>query len=82
MGVYNKWNPLDTDSSLQPTINWFGNTGWGLGLPFPELMDFLACDAEYFGAIFLFIGFSARWLSIPLTDPNNSRHNHDSFGRQ
>lgn len=62
----NKWNPLDPDSSLQNTINWFGNKEWGLGLPFPEVMAYLAWSAEYFGAILLLIGLAVRWISIPL----------------
>lgn len=62
----NKWNPLDPDSSLQNTINWFGNPEWGLGLPFPEVMAYLAWGAEYFGAILLLIGLAVRWISIPL----------------
>lgn len=62
----NKWSPLDPDSSLQNTINWFGNPEWGLGLPFPEVMAYLAWGAEYFGAILLLIGLAVRWISIPL----------------
>ncbi|MDT8310326.1 MAG: DoxX family protein [Methylophaga sp.] len=62
----NKWNPLDPDSSLQNTINWFANKDWGLGLPFPELLAYLAWGAEYFGAILLLLGLAVRWVSIPL----------------
>ncbi|HSG93484.1 MAG TPA: DoxX family protein [Methylotenera sp.] len=62
----NKWNPLDPDSSLQSTINWFANKDWGLGLPFPELMAYLAWGAEYFGAILLLLGLAVRWISLPL----------------
>ena len=62
----NKWNPLDPDSSLQNTINWFANPDWGLGLPFPEVMAYLAWGAEYFGAILLLLGLAVRWISIPL----------------
>ncbi|MCX4189329.1 DoxX family protein [Methylophaga sp. OBS3] len=62
----NKWNPLDPNSSLQGTINWFANPDWGLGLPFPELMAYLAWSAEYFGAILLLLGLAVRWISIPL----------------
>jgi len=61
-----KWNPFDKDSSLENTINWFGNTEWGLGLPFPELLAYLAWASEYFGAILLVIGLATRWISIPL----------------
>ncbi len=66
MAANNKWNPLDSGSSLQGTIDWFGNPDWGLGLPFPELMAYLAWGSEYFGAIFLVLGFAVRWISIPL----------------
>lgn len=66
MAANNKWNPFDSESSLQGTINWFGNSDWGLGLPFPEVMAHLAWGAEYFGAIFLVLGFAVRWISIPL----------------
>lgn len=61
-----KWNPFDPESSLQPTIDWFGNSEWGLGLPFPELLGSLAWASEYFGAILLIIGLGTRWISIPL----------------
>jgi uncharacterized membrane protein YphA (DoxX/SURF4 family) len=66
MAANNKWNPFDNDSSLDGVIDWFGNTEWGLGLPFPELMAYMAWSAEYFGAIFLLLGFAVRWISIPL----------------
>lgn len=62
----NKWNPLDPDSSLQSTIDWFANPDWGLGLPFPELMASLAWGAEYFGAILLLLGLAVRLITIPL----------------
>ncbi|AFJ01303.1 hypothetical protein Q7C_122 [Methylophaga frappieri] len=62
----NKWNPFDSSSSLQPTIDWFANAEWGLGLPFPALMAYLAWAAEYFGAILLLLGLAVRWISIPL----------------
>ena len=50
----------------QDIIDWFGNAEWGLGLPFPELMAYLASYTEYFGAILLLIGLAVRWISIPL----------------
>lgn len=62
----NKWNPLDSDSSLENTIAWFGNADWGLGLPMPTLMAYMAWGAEYFGAILLALGLATRWISIPL----------------
>jgi len=62
----NKWNPFDSDSSLDSVIQWFGNAEWGLGLPFPTLMAYMAWGTEYFGAILLALGFATRWISIPL----------------
>ncbi|KGM06148.1 hypothetical protein LP43_2021 [Methylophaga thiooxydans] len=62
----NKWNPFDADSSLENTVNWFANPDWGLGLPFPEVMAYMAWGAEYFGAIALLLGLAVRWVSIPL----------------
>ena len=50
----------------QDIIDWFGNPDWGLGLPFPEVMAYLASYTEYFGAILLLIGLAIRWISIPL----------------
>ena len=50
----------------QDVIDWFGNTEWGLGLPFPELLAYLASYSEYFGAILLLIGLAVRWISLPL----------------
>lgn len=66
MSSMNKWNPFDNESSLDSVIQWFGNPDWGLGLPFPHLMAYLAWGAEFFGFIFLLIGFATRWISIPL----------------
>ena len=50
----------------QEIIDWFGNPEWGLGLPFPELMAYLAAWTEYFGAILLLVGLAVRWISLPL----------------
>ena len=51
---------------FQGIVEWFGNTEWGLGLPFPFLMAILATATEFFGAIALFFGLAVRWFSIPL----------------
>jgi uncharacterized membrane protein YphA (DoxX/SURF4 family) len=45
---------------------WFGNPDWGLGLPYPELMAWLATLTETGGAIMLLVGFAVRWISVPL----------------
>lgn len=63
MASNNKWNPFDSNSSLDNIVEWFDS---GLGLPFPELMAYLAWGAEYFGAIALVLGLALRWFAIPL----------------
>jgi len=57
---------LSKYNSFDDTAAWFGNSEWGLGLPFPELMTFLATSTELAGAIMLLFGFGVRWVSIPL----------------
>jgi len=52
--------------SFSDTAEWFGNAEWGLGLPFPSVMAFLATSTEIAGAIMLLFGFAVRWISIPL----------------
>jgi putative oxidoreductase len=48
------------------TVAWFGNPDWGLGLPFPALLAFLAVGSEVVGAIALLIGLGVRWMCVPL----------------
>jgi uncharacterized membrane protein YphA (DoxX/SURF4 family) len=52
--------------AMDSTIGWFGNPDWGLGLPYPEVLAWLATLTEIGGAIFLLVGFAVRWISIPL----------------
>lgn len=53
-------------NSFEDTAAWFGNPEWGLGLPMPEVMLFLAMASELGGAVLLFFGVAVRWISIPL----------------
>lgn len=53
-------------TNIDSTIEWFGNKEWGLGLPFPELMAWMASLTEAGGAVLLFMGLGTRWISIPL----------------
>jgi putative oxidoreductase len=57
---------FSTFMPFESTVSWFGNSEWGLGLPLPTLMAFLAGWTEVLGAIFLLVGFGVRWISIPL----------------
>jgi len=53
-------------ADMDSIIAWFGNPDWGLGLPFPEVMAWMAALSEAGGAVLLLIGFAVRWISIPL----------------
>ncbi len=53
-------------ADMDGTIEWFGNPDWGLGLPYPEIMAWMAALTEAGGAILLVIGLAVRWISIPL----------------
>ena len=57
---YNKF------SHFSDTAAWFGNSDWGLGLPFPVLFAALAAGTEFFGAILLILGLATRLIAIPL----------------
>ena len=57
---FNKFKDFDS------TVSWFGNPDWGLGLPFPELMAFMAAGTELVGGALLLIGLATRLISIPL----------------
>ncbi|MCI0516965.1 MAG: DoxX family protein [Woeseiaceae bacterium] len=51
---------------MDNVIAWFGNTEWGLGLPFPAVMAWLAVSSEVLGAIALLFGVATRWFAVPL----------------
>jgi len=57
------FHALGPDASV---VSWFGNPDWGLGMPFPEFMTFMAGWTEFLGGILLFIGLASRFVSIPL----------------
>jgi putative oxidoreductase len=52
--------------AFDSTVDWFGNTDYGLGLPFPYLMATAATWTEIIGAVCLLLGLAVRWISIPL----------------
>jgi len=47
-------------------VAWFGNSDWGLGLPFPALLANLVILVEFFGGWLLLVGALTRLISIPL----------------
>ncbi len=70
---YNKLGLADPDITglmslfANPNIvEWFGNSEWGLGLPFPALLANLAAWSEFLGGWFLLLGLLTRLVSIPL----------------
>ena len=48
------------------TVSWFGNTEWGLGLPFPTLLAALAIGAEIGGSLLLLFGLFTRVAALSL----------------
>ena len=48
------------------TVEWFGNSDWGLGLPLPWLLALLATATELLGAILLALGLLTRLIAVPL----------------
>lgn len=47
-------------------VAWFGNPDWGLGLPFPGFMAFMAGWTEFLGGWLLLAGLLTRYIVIPL----------------
>ena len=47
-------------------VSWFGNADWGLGLPVPELLAFLAGWTEFLGGWLLLLGLFTRVFSLAL----------------
>jgi len=50
-------------NGFENTVGWFDSS---LGLPFPQVMAFLATSTELAGAVMLLVGLGVRWISIPL----------------
>ncbi len=57
---------LNKFANIEDIISWFGNPDWGLGLPAPAFMAYLATFTEIIGGWALVLGFGTRWVSIPL----------------
>lgn len=57
---------LNKFANMGDIISWFGNPDWGLGLPMPALMAYLATFTEIIGGWALVLGIGVRWVSVPL----------------
>ncbi|MFA9486660.1 MULTISPECIES: DoxX family protein [unclassified Moraxella] len=53
-------------NSFESIVEWFGNSDWGLGLPFPVLMAVLGIFAELIGGFALLFGVMTRFFSLSL----------------
>lgn len=51
---------------IEQVATWFGNPDWGLGLPAPHLLAWLAALTEFLGGIALVLGLGVRLAAIPL----------------
>lgn len=57
---------LSTGLPFDSIVQWFANPDWGLGMPMPELMAFMAGWTEIIGAVLLAVGLATRLIAIPL----------------
>jgi uncharacterized membrane protein YphA (DoxX/SURF4 family) len=53
-------------SALPEVVAWFGNSEWGLGLPIPHILGFLAGWGEFLGGWLLLFGVFTRLAAVPL----------------
>lgn len=53
------WNKF---AGFGGTVRWFGN----MGLPFPEVMAFMAATTELIGGALLVLGLMTRMIAVPL----------------
>ena len=53
-------------ANFEDMVAWFGNPYWGLGLPLPTLLVFLAASAELLGGLALLLGVATRLSAISL----------------
>lgn len=54
-------------ADIESTAAWFGNPDWGLGLPAPTLLAWVAGMTEAGGALLLLLGLAVRWVALPLS---------------
>lgn len=57
---------MNKASGFGNVVDWFGNDDWGLGLPLPVVMAFLATAAEVGGALLLIVGLATRYVAAAL----------------
>lgn len=58
------WHKL---THFDDMVSWFGNSDWGLGLPFPSLMVSLTIIAELVGGVALLVGLATRLFAAMLS---------------
>ncbi len=58
---------LNKAMHFNATVEWFGNSAWGLGLPLPAVMAALAIFAEVAGGFALLLGWFTRVFALLLS---------------
>lgn len=67
LGLSGDWETLTQAVLADPgVVSWFGNSEWGLGLPFPDVLAFLVGWIEFMGGWLLLIGLGTRLVAMPL----------------
>ncbi|WP_323845124.1 DoxX family protein [Microbulbifer magnicolonia] len=61
--ILSGWNKVQ---HIGDVAAWFGNPDWGLGLPAPLLLAWLAALTELLGGIALLLGLGVRLAALPL----------------
>ena len=69
-------------ANFEDMVAWFGNSDWGLGLPMPTLMVFLAASAELFGGLALLLGVATEALCHTAHFYHAGGHGHDTLGQR
>ncbi|MDO4450613.1 MAG: DoxX family protein [Moraxella sp.] len=57
---------LNKYQNFESTVNWFGNSEWGLGLPFASFWVVVVIIAELVGGVALLFGLATRLFGIML----------------
>jgi len=66
LGFSEQWQGFHSLLADPNVVAWFGNSEWGLGLPFPDLLAFLAAWSEFLGGWLLLFGLLTRLVTVPL----------------
>lgn len=67
LGLSGEWETWVQAVLADPNVvAWFGNSDWGLGLPFPHVLAFSVGWIEFLGGWLILIGLATRITAVPL----------------